>query len=161
MKEEHFYFPMINVPTSIEVRKFSSDLSGASLSTPLVKKIFEVPIRKDIILDVVRYIRHARRQPKKTKRMSEIRGSNKKPKPQKGEGNSQVGHRRNSAWKGGQKAHGPVLRDYSISINRKVRALGTMMSLAVKYREGNLLIFENLNSAVSCTVFSSCIRTKM
>lgn len=77
--------------------------------------------------------------------MGEIRGSNKKPRPQKGQGYSQVGNRRNSAWRGGQKAHGPRLRDYSIGCNKKYRAMGMMIALAAKYREGNLLVFDNLN----------------
>jgi large subunit ribosomal protein L4 len=80
--------------------------------------------------------------------MSEIRGSNKKPIPQKGGGNSQVGHKRNSSWRGGQKAHGPVLRNYAIDINKKVRALGMMMAIAAKHREGNLIVFDHLNCEV-------------
>lgn len=114
-----YAFPLLNVPTSVTVSSFTKpgEIVGP---IPLEKKIFEVAIRKDIILNAIRYTRHRQRQPKKTKRMSEIRGSNKKPRPQKGTGASQVGHRRNSAWRGGQKAHGPVIRDYSISMNKKV-----------------------------------------
>ncbi len=148
MKEEQYYFPLLNVAPTIEVRKFDLSVGELVEPAPLFKKIFEVAIRKDIVNDVIRYIRHKRRLPHKTKRMSEIRGSNKKPLPQKGGGNSQVGHRRNSSWRGGQKAHGPVLRDYSIDINRKVRALGTMMALAAKHREGNLIIFDTLDCQV-------------
>ena len=107
-------------------------------------KIFGVAIRKDIVHEVVRYQRHKARQPKKTKRMSEISGSNKKPRPQKGGGQSQVGHKRNSVWRGGQKAHGPVIRDYSIGLNRKYRAYGMMVALAAKHREGNLVVFDKI-----------------
>jgi large subunit ribosomal protein L4 len=142
---QDFQFPLLNVPDSAVVKSFSKP---GQLATPvsLEKTIFEVAIRKDIILHAVRYTRNQRRQPKKTKRMSEIRGSNKKPRPQKGTGQSQVGHRRNSAWRGGQKAHGPVLRDYSIGMNKKSRALAMMMALAAKFREGNLHIFDELSS---------------
>jgi large subunit ribosomal protein L4 len=145
VKIEDFLFPPLHVAESIEVKSFSANPTALATipTTALEKKMFEVPIRKDIVLNLIRYIRNARRQPKKTKRMSEIRGSNKKPRPQKGTGVGQVGHRRNSAWRGGQKAHGPVLRDYSISLNKKVRALGMMMTVVAKYREGNLHIFEN------------------
>ena len=143
-------FPLLNVPKTIDVKKFQQADAGVVAQADLEKTIFEVAIRKDIVLNLVRYIRHARRQPKKTKRMSEIRGSNKKPRPQKGSGTGQVGHRRNSAWRGGQKAHGPVLRDYSISMNKKQRALGMMMTLAAKHREGNLHVFESFDLEVSC-----------
>ncbi len=148
MDEVHYHFPVTNVPTTIDVLKFGVNVEFVE-PTPLVKKVFEVPIRVDIINDVVRYIRHKLRQPKKTKNMSEIRGSNKKPYGQKQTGRSQIGHKRNSSVRGGAKAHGPRLRDYRIALNKKYRALGTMMTLAAKYREGNLVIFDNLECEVS------------
>lgn len=132
------------VPATAAVAAFA-DPAKVVGQVALNPTMFALPLRKDIVLNVVRYIRHARRQPKKTKRMSEIRGSNKKPRPQKGQGVGQVGHRRNSAWKGGQKAMGPVLRDYSIDLNKKVRALGTMMTIVAKFREGNLLLVDSLD----------------
>jgi hypothetical protein len=111
-------------------------------------QVFNVAIRKDIVLDAIRYHRHQLRQPKKTKRLNEIRGSKKKPIPQKKTGRAQFGNRRNSIWRGGQKAHGPVLRDYSIKINKKVRALAVMISLASKLKEGNLHVFDRLTCEV-------------
>lgn len=139
-----YNYPTLNVPDSIPVLTFNDPLSSAGISAPMEKMIFEVAIRKDIIHDVIRYIRHKRRQPKRVKRVGEIRGSKKKPHAQKGIGRSQAGNKRNSSWVGGAKAHGPVLRDYSIRINRKQRALGMMMVIAAKYREGNLVIVDNL-----------------
>jgi hypothetical protein len=139
-----YEFPFLpsEIPDHIPIHSFSTGKPLENRSIPLEKDIFTVALRKDIVLNCIRYIRHAKRQPKKTKRMSEIAGSNKKPRPQKGGGTGQVGHRRNSAWRGGQKAHGPVIRDYSIQINKKVRALGMMMALTAKYREGNLLVVD-------------------
>jgi large subunit ribosomal protein L4 len=138
------------VPTTTSVKSFA-DPSKVVSEVSLHPTMFTLPLRKDIVLNVVRYIRHARRQPKKTKRMSEIRGSNKKPRPQKGQGVGQVGHRRNSAWRGGQKAMGPVIRDYSIDLNRKVRALGTMMTVVAKFREGNLVLVDSFDLATPKT----------
>jgi large subunit ribosomal protein L4 len=141
-----YAFPILNVPTSIPVRKFLEPnvLLKDVTRTPLERRIFEVAIRRDIVHNCVRYIRHKRRQPKKTKRVNEISGSKKKPRQQKGGGQSQVGNKRNSAWRGGQKAFGPVLRDYSIGMMRKERALGMMISLAAKFREGNLYVMDSL-----------------
>eukprot|EP01035_Chromulina_nebulosa_P018980 gene18980-24792_t len=82
------------------------------------------------------------RQPYKTKRKSEIRGSNKKPHPQKGQGRAQAGHKRNAIWRGGHKAHGPVIRDFSIGMTRKQRAMAMMIAIAAKYLEGNLIIVD-------------------
>ena len=39
---------------------------------------------------------------------------------------------------------GPVLRDFSIGMNRKVRAFGMVIALAAKHREGNLFVFDSL-----------------
>lgn len=146
--EIQYNYPVLEVPETIPVAILNEP--GKFLESPakLERKIFEVALRKDIVHNCVRHTRHARRQPHKTKRIFEISGSNKKPRPQKGTGVSQVGNKRNSAWRGGQKAHGPVLRDYSISINRKTRALGMMISLTARLREGNLIIFDQLETEV-------------
>jgi large subunit ribosomal protein L4 len=155
VKIEDYSFPLLNVPSSMDVVQFKNPNEKAA-PVPLVKTIFEVAIRKDIVLTLVRYIRNQRRQPKKTKRMSEISGSNKKPRPQKGTGTGQVGHHRNSAWRKGQKAHGPVIRDYSIGMNKKQRALGMMMVLAAKFREGNLHVVDSFDLDVSNFAPSYC-----
>ena len=39
-------------------------------------------------------------------------------------------------FRGGMKAHGPVQRDFSFKLNKKVRALGVRMALSAKAREG-------------------------
>ncbi len=133
------------IPREQPALAFKSPGVKSDIKAQYNPNIFKVAIRKDIVHEVIRYQRAKIRQPKKTKRMGEIRGSKKKPRPQKGQGYSQVGNRRNSAWRGGQKAHGPRLRDYSIDCNRKFKAMGMMVALAAKYREGNLLVFDNLN----------------
>lgn len=150
---EMFMFPPLHIPKSTVVSMFNSPGQNAAEPAPLEKMIFGVAIRKDIVHEVIRYQRRKVRQPKKTKRMSEISGSNKKPRPQKGGGTAQVGHKRNSVWRGGQKAHGPVLRDYSISLNRKFRAMGLMIALTAKFREGNMIVFDNISIEVCVTIF--------
>lgn len=141
--EQAFYFPQLDIPDTIKVAKFNKPGEFAT-DASLNKKIFGVALRKDIVHEVIRYQRHKIRQPKMTKRIGDISGSNKKPWAQKKVGKAQVGNKRNSVWRKGQKAHGPVLRDYSIGCNKKFRALGLMISLAVKYREGNLTVFDNI-----------------
>ena len=49
------------------------------------------------------------------------------------------------------KVHGPVLRDYSFSLNRKVRAMGMMIVLAAKWREGNLLVVDSIQATSTKT----------
>ena len=80
-----YLFPILHLPPTINVHLF--DKPGQISETPalLNSNIFCVAIRKDIILECIRHQRHKMRQPKKTKRKSEIAGSNKKPRPQKGQ----------------------------------------------------------------------------
>ena len=139
-------FGSLSVPSAITVRSFMEPGKMTGEEAPLNELVFGAPLRKDIVHEVVRYLRAKVRQPQKTKRIWELSGSNKKPRPQKGQGKSQVGHRRNSAWVGGQKAHGPVLRDFSFGLNRKYRAMGMMIALTAKLREGNLFVFDTLAS---------------
>jgi hypothetical protein len=97
----HYIFPRKDVPTSYPVVSFAvgpGNMNTSSVHVALQTKIFGAAIRKDIILDLVRYHRLQSKQPHKTKRKSEIRGSNKKPHPQKGSGRAQAGHKRNAIW---------------------------------------------------------------
>ena len=146
--EEEYYFPPLTIPKGAPVIAFNKPGQFSPEPASLSEQIFGVAIRRDIVHEVIRYQRHKARQPKKTKRKSEISGSNKKPRPQKGGGVSQAGHKRNSVWRKGQKAHGPVLRDYSIGMNRKVRAMAMMISLAAKFREWNFYVFDKISCEV-------------
>jgi|MDTB01.1.fsa_nt_gb large subunit ribosomal protein L4 len=146
IREEEFVFPPLKVTEALEVVKFKEPGIKTGEMVPLDPTLFGVALRKDIVHEVIRYQRAKVRQPKKTKRVGEISGSKKKPRPQKGQGLSQVGNKRNSAWRGGMKAHGPVIRDYSFSLNRKFRAMGMMICLSAKLREGNLHVFDSITA---------------
>ena len=147
IREEEFKFPPLKVAEALEVMKFQEPGVNTGEKVCLHPTLFGVALRKDIVHEVIRYQRAKMRQPKKTKRVGEISGSKKKPRPQKGQGLSQVGNKRNSAWRGGMKAHGPVIRDYSFSLNRKVRAMGMMICLSAKLREGNLHVFDSITTS--------------
>lgn len=147
-----YYFPPLVAPSTLPVVCFQNPDNKLDETVALDPVVFRVALRKDIVHNVIVYHRAKLRQPKKTKRKSEIRGSNKKPYAQKGSGRAQVGHRRNSVWRGGQKAHGPVLRDYSIGCNRKTRALATMILLASKEKEGNLIVVDKFDLGVRSVI---------
>ena len=66
-----YYFPTMSVPETIKVISLHNE-NEENISVDTVeanRKLFEVAIRKDIIHDVVRYIRAKKRQPHKTKRI--------------------------------------------------------------------------------------------
>jgi ribosomal protein L4 len=141
-------FPEKSINTSIPVHSFLGPESMPLSFAYLDPKVFGVAIRQDIIHQIVRYQRAKIRQPQCTKRIADIRGSTRKLYQQKGTGRARVGQNRASHRRGGMKAHGPVLRDFSFSLNRKMRALGLMIALAAKQREGNLHVFDKLTCQV-------------
>lgn len=141
-------FPPLKVDSSIKVHKFNSPGEFQSSEAPLNPMVFGVAIRQDIVHEIVRYQRHLFRQPNKTKRSFEISGTTKKPYNQKGTGKAQAGNWRASHRRGGQKAHGPVLRSFAIGMNKKSRAMGLMITLAARHREGNLMVFDNFDMEV-------------
>mmetsp|Transcript_8903 Transcript_8903/g.9414 ORF Transcript_8903/g.9414 Transcript_8903/m.9414 type:complete len:297 (-) Transcript_8903:96-986(-) len=137
-------FPQKLSVTSTNVKNFVNPEIETNKVVDLNPKVFGVPIRQDIIHQIVRYQRAKIRQPQCTKRVGDIRGSTRKLYQQKGTGHARAGQSRAAHRRGGMKSHGPVLRDFSFDVNRKVRALGMMIALAAKFKEGNLLVVDKM-----------------
>ena len=64
---------------------------------------------------------------------------------QKGGGRARHGNRAAPQFIGGGKAHGPRVRDFDPSLNKKIRRLGLATALSVKAQEGKLIVVEDLN----------------
>jgi large subunit ribosomal protein L4 len=75
---------------------------------------------------------------------SEVRGTNRKPFPQKGRGAARHGSLRNPQFRGGGVAHGPRGTNWHYTLSRKVRALGYRIVLSVKMAQGNLSIIDKI-----------------
>lgn len=116
--------------------------------------MFGAPSRVDILQRVVRWQLACRRAgTNKTKTRSEVSGSTRKPWKQKGSGRARVGDIRAPQWRGGYRVHGPVLRDFSYSLPKKVRAMGLRVALSTKLREGKLAVVDTLDVDVSSIRF--------
>ena len=76
---------------------------------------------------------------------SDVARTGKKYGRQKGGGTARHGDRRAPIFIGGGKAHGPRVRDFNPSLNKKVRALGLRMALSAKARDGQLVVMDNLD----------------
>lgn len=105
--------------------------------------IFGLPKRVDILQRCVEWQR-ARKQAgtHKTKTVSEIAGTTKKPHAQKGSGRARSGSLRSPQNRGGAKIFGPVVRDHGYSLPKKVRQLALKIALSVKQAEGNLIVLD-------------------
>jgi len=113
-------------------------------SVDLDESVFGLPVRPDILARMVNWQR-AKRQAgtHKTKTIGEIAGSTAKPWRQKGTGRARVGSKRATQWRGGQTVFGPVPRDHSHGLNKKVRKLALKTALSSKQAEGKLIILED------------------
>jgi large subunit ribosomal protein L4 len=105
--------------------------------------IFSVTPRADIMARVVHWQLAKRRSGNhKTKGLSEVRGTTKKPYKQKGTGNARQGSLRAPQFRTGGRVHGPVVRDHGYSLNKKVRRLGLISALSQKQAEGKLVVLD-------------------
>jgi large subunit ribosomal protein L4 len=109
-------------------------------------EIFGVEPRADILHRVVTWQLEKRRGTARGAReRSDVARTGKKFGRQKGGGTARHGDRRAPIFIGGGKAHGPRVRDFNPSLNKKVRALGLRMALSSKARDGQLIVVENLD----------------
>lgn len=80
-----------------------------------------------------------------TKGRGEVRGGGKKPWKQKGTGRARHGSTRSPIWVGGGVAHGPRNeKDYSVKINKKVRAKALATVLAKKLADNEIIFVDSL-----------------
>ena len=109
----------------------------------LADEIFGLPIRRDILARVVNWQLAKRRAgTHKTKGISEIRGTTKKPYKQKGTGRARQGSLRSPQFRGGARIFGPVVRSHAFDLQKKVRRLGLKIALSAKQDEGKLVVID-------------------
>jgi large subunit ribosomal protein L4 len=150
---ERLYIQILDGPTgkgggtTIETEKDNDDESVGSIW--LEPTVFGIdPIRIDLIKQSVDYIRNKIRgvRTAKSKTISEVSGSGRKVRPQKGGGQARAGHSRPAHWRGGAKAHGPKNTvDYGkCKLNKNVKKIAIRSLLSQKLKEGNLIIVNHL-----------------
>ena len=114
-------------------------------SVELNKNIFSVPIRKDILQDVVNWqISNRKKGLHKVKQRSEISGTSAKAFKQKGTGRARRGNLKTNILRGGGVTHGPNLNQHKKKLPKKIRKLGLKTALSVKEKEKKIIIIDNL-----------------
>jgi large subunit ribosomal protein L4 len=98
-----------------------------------------------IYLAVKQYLANQRQGTHKAKQRNEIAGSTRKLHRQKGTGGARKGSIKNPLYKGGGRVFGPVPRDYSFKINKKVNQLARRSALSYKAKETAIKVVENFN----------------
>lgn len=110
----------------------------------LADQIFGLDARADILHRVVTWQRaKSRAGTHAVKTVSDVAGSGKKAFKQKKTGNARQGEKYNVHMRGGGVVHGPVVRDHSIDLPKKIRSLGLKMALSSKVKDGNLIVIDS------------------
>lgn len=106
--------------------------------------IFGLPVRTDLLHRMVEWQRaKAQAGTHKTKTVSEISGTTKKPWKQKGSGNARAGSLRSTQFRGGSTIFGPVVRSHAVGMNKKVRKLALKHALSSKQADGTLFVIDS------------------
>lgn len=109
----------------------------------LADEVFAGPVNEFLFYEVIKSQLASRRSgTHAVKNRSLVRGGGKKPYRQKGTGRARQGSTRAAQWVGGGKGMGPVPRDYSYRVPKKVRKGALRSALSLRAKENQLLIVD-------------------
>ena len=125
----------------MKVKVLNLDGSAAKGDVELNDDVFGLEPRADILHRVVTWqLENRRGIARATRERSEVARTGKKFGRQKGGGTARHGDRRAPIFIGGGKAHGARRREFDVSLNKKVRALGLKMALSSKAMSGLVIV---------------------
>ncbi|MBL9029282.1 MAG: 50S ribosomal protein L4 [Caedimonas sp.] len=127
-----------------EIRSLENKKVGdIDLST----EVFGLPKRVDVLARMVNWQLAKRRAgTHQTRGISLVSGTTRKPWKQKGTGRARQGSLRSPQFRGGAIIFGPVVRDHTIGLQKKVRKLALKIALSSKLAEGKLIVVDSLAS---------------
>ena len=128
----------------VKVLNTSGAETGKEVNLP--KDIFGVePNDHAIYLDVKQYLANQRQGTHKAKEKSEIVGSTRKLKRQKGTGTARAGSIKSGIFKGGGRFHGPKPRDYGFKLNKKLKTAARKSALSHKASDKEIYVLDALS----------------
>tara|TARA_Y100000816_G_scaffold289328_1_gene275582 strand:- start:713 stop:1339 length:627 start_codon:yes stop_codon:yes gene_type:complete len=134
----------------VDINKISGKSSGKKVT--LSDKIFAIePNDHAIYLDVKSFLANKRQGNSKVKGRSEIVGSTRKIKKQKGTGTARAGSIKSPLFRGGGQIFGPQPREYKNKVNKKLKNLARKSALSYKIKDKSLVILEKFNVKVPKT----------
>lgn len=112
----------------------------------LADSVFGIEPNADAMhLAVVSYLANQRQGTQSTLTRSEVSGGGAKPWRQKGTGRARQGSTRAPQWTHGGIVFAPKPRDYSFSVNKKVKRLAMKSALSSKVADGQIIIVDEIN----------------
>lgn len=136
----------------MEVKVLKNDGKETGRKVKLSDKVFNVqPNDHAIYLDVKQHLANRRQGTHKSKERSEVAGSTKKIKRQKGTGTARAGSMKSPIFKGGGTVFGPKPRNYGFKLNKKIKDLARKSALSYKAKAKEIAVLENFTMESSKT----------
>jgi large subunit ribosomal protein L4 len=115
-------------------------------SIELADEVFGVEVNQDLLYQAVHNYQAGRRAgTHKTKTRAEVSGAGRKLWKQKGTGRARIGSIRSPLWRHGGTVHGPVPRDYSYHLPKKMLLGALRSALAARLADGALKVVKDLD----------------
>ena len=123
------------------------DITGKVIGDiELSENVFGQPVNEPVLHQVVvAHLANCRQGTQSAKTRSEVSGGGKKPYRQKGTGRARQGSTRAPQWTHGGVVFAPKPRDYSQTVNAKVRRVALKSALSSKVADSELIVFDALN----------------
>ncbi len=132
----------------------------ASGEIELPNGVFDGPVRRHLLYEVVKMQNANRRSgTASVKTRSVVSGGGKKPWRQKGTGRARAGSNRSPIWAGGAVVHGPQPRSYAYRMPSSARRSALRSVLALKVKEGNLVVLDSLEVEPKSKVVAGMLAT--
>jgi large subunit ribosomal protein L4 len=96
-----------------------------------------------IYLDAKQYLANQRQGTHDSRERSDVAGSTRKIKRQKGTGTARAGDIKNPLFRSGGRVFGPHPRDYSFKLNKKVKRLARISALTYKAKDEGIMVVED------------------
>lgn len=122
------------------------NISGKATSKKVIldDSIFGIePNNHAIYLDTKQYMANQRQGTHDSRERSDVKGSTRKIKRQKGTGTARAGDIKNPLFRGGGRVFGPHPRDYFFKLNKKVKRLARKSALSFKAKENDFVVVED------------------
>jgi large subunit ribosomal protein L4 len=121
-------------------------LDGSAAGTlALSDAIFGLEVRDDLLARTVRWQLAKRQQgTHQSQSRKDVWRTGGKMYKQKGTGRARHSSARAPQFRGGGKAHGPVARDHSHDLPKKVRALALRHALSAKFKAADIIVIDEL-----------------
>ena len=122
------------------------DMKGAEAGTvELNDGIFAIPVNPIVIHEAVKqYLANQRQGTQSTLTRTEVRGGGRKPWRQKGTGRARQGSTRAPQWTHGGIVFAPKPRDYTVTLNKKVKRLAMKSALSSKVQDNEMIVVDSI-----------------